>query len=169
MLLDFEVRTCSRQCSESGKDLQPGDVYFSVLALQDTDTVHEAETLRLDYAADAWQGPPEGNLGWWRSRVPIKNEKPKLAPSEVMLNLFTALADKPTDRQFRYVLGLLLIRKRLLRREDSFRNEAEQEVLTLVASKRDDSYELIVDEPNQEQAKKIQQRMIDLLYGDGDG
>ena len=162
MLLDFEVRSCSRVCAQSGKALLPSEVYFSVLE------VEEAETVRRDYAAEAWQGPPKGSLGWWRSRVPSKNEKPKLAPTEVMLNLFIALAGKPNDVQFRYLLGLLLIRRRVLRREEASCDDAGQEVLTVFVPRRDQRFELLVDEPNQEQAEKIQQRMIDLLYGDGE-
>lgn len=162
MLFDFEVRACTRVCAASGKPLQPGDIYFSVL------TVETAQTVRHDFAADAWQGPPEGNLGWWRSRVPTKDTKPKLAPAEVMLNLFVSLADQPQESQFRYVLGLLLIRRKGLRREESFVDEAEQEIITVSVPKSDDQYELLVDEPDNEQAQQIQQRMIDLLYGDGE-
>lgn len=168
MLLDFEVRTCSRSCAETGKELQPGEVYFSMLAIQGQEQGQATETVRSDFSAEAWQGPSETSLGWWRSRVPVKDEKPKLAPIDVMLNLFTALADQPADSQFRYLLGLLLIRRRVLRREDSIRNQADQEVLALSAPRRGESFELIVDEPNQEEAELIQQRMIDLLYGDGD-
>ncbi len=165
MLLDFEVRTCSRLCAQSGKAIGPGEVYFSVLAMQETEG--ETDTVRCEYSAESWQGPPEGSLGWWRSRVPVKDEKPKLAPTEVMLNLFTALADKPEDQQFRYLLGLLLIRRRVLRREEAICDQAGHEVLTVYLPRRDQRLELVVDEPNQEQAEKIQQRMIDLLYGNG--
>ncbi len=162
MLLDFEVRACTRVCADTNKALRPGEVYFSVLEEQ------EAETVRRDYAAEAWQGPPEDALGWWRARVPAKDETPQLAPADVMLNLFASLGDKPAEQQFRYVLGLLLVRRKVLRREDSRRNDDGQEVLTVVAPKRDELFELVVDEPNQEQAENIQQRMIDLLYGDGE-
>ncbi len=168
MLLDFEVRTCSRLCAQTGKTLAPGEVYFSVLAIppKEDESGEETGTVRRDYGAESWQGPPKGCLGWWRSRVPVKDAKPKLAPAEVMLNLFTALDKKPEDAQFRYLLGLLLIRRRVLRRDESIKNEAGQEVLVLFAPRRDQRYELVVDQPNQEQAEQIQQRMIDLLYGD---
>lgn len=160
MLLDFEVRTCTRVCADTGKSLEPGDVYFSVLQ------VEEAETVRHDYSAEAWQGPPEGNLGWWRSRVPVRDEAPKLAPAEVLLNLFSSLADKPAESQFRYVLGLLLIRRKQLRREEARRNDAGEEILLLSHNKDNQQHELLVDEPDPQQAERIQQRMIDLLYGD---
>ncbi len=162
MLLDFEVRTCARTCAESGKTLQPGEIYFSVLE------VEAAETNRHDFCAEAWRGPPAQCLGWWRSRVPDKDETPKLAPTEVLLNLFTALEDKPQDTQFRYVLGLLLIRRRVLRREDASQDANGREVINVFAPRRDQRYQLIVNEPNPAEAEQIQQRMIDLLYGDGE-
>lgn len=162
MLLDFDVQSCSRSCSETGKALASGEVYFSVLVLQET------ETIRRDFSAEAWSEPTEENLGWWRSRIPMQAAKPKLAPTEVMLNLFAGLAEQTEEQQFRYVLGLLLIRRRVLKREEATRNEEGQEVITLFASKRDQRFEMIVDEPNSEQSQEIQQRMIELLYADGE-
>ncbi|MCG8451445.1 MAG: hypothetical protein MI725_17905 [Pirellulales bacterium] len=161
MLLDFEVKSCSRLCAATQRTLEPGDVYFSVLLTE------QGELVRHDYGADAWQGEPEECLGWWRSRVPTKEgSTPKLAPTDVMLNLFATLADRPADEEFRYLLGLLLLRRRVLKRQDSFLNDAGREVLMLSCPRRNEVLELVVAEPDAEQAQLLQQRMIDLLYGD---
>ncbi|MCA9231534.1 MAG: hypothetical protein KDA57_12860 [Planctomycetales bacterium] len=142
--------------------MQPGEVYFSVLELRGE------EFLRHDYCVEAWQGPPEDCLGWWRSQLPTnEGAAPKLAPTEVMLNLFAALEDRPEDQEFRYLLGLLLLRRRVLRRDDTMRGKADREVLVLHCPRRDEQYELVVVEPTAEQAKQLQQRMVDLLYGNG--
>ncbi len=163
MLLDFEVRSCSRRCASTERALQPGDVYFSVLEEQ------TGELERFDYSVEAWEGPPETCVGWWRSRVPGKDGgKPKLAPTEVMLNLFAALAKRPEDQEFRYLLGLLLLRRRVLRRDEVKQNEEGQEVLTLFCPRRDEPFELVTAEPDGQQAALVQQRMIELLYGDGE-
>ncbi len=163
MLLDFEVRSCSRRCSTTERLLQPGDVYFSVLEEQGS------ELQRLDYSVEAWQGPPEVCVGWWRSRVPGKDSgKPKLAPTEVMLNLFAALAKRPEDREFRYLLSLLLLRRRILRREEVKQNEEGIELHVLFCPRRDEQFEVVAAEPDAQQAKLVQQRMIDLLYGDAE-
>jgi len=161
MLLEYEVKSCSRSCCATQNALKPGDVFFSVLELQDD------KFLRNDYCVEAWPGPPEDCLGWWRSRVPTGDEtKPRLAPTDVMLNLFVALAERVEDQEFRYLLGLLLLRRRVLRRDDSKRDDTGREVLVLHCRRRDEQYELVVAEPDAEQAKQLQQRMIDLLYGD---
>ena len=163
MLLDFDVRTCSRRCSSTGRELEPGDVYFSVLEAEG------AELVRRDYSVEAWEGGPEDCVGWWRSRVPVKEgAKPQLAPTDVVLNLFVALDGRPGEEPFRYLLGLMLLRRRALRREDAQRNEDGREVLTLFCPRRDERFELVVAEPDAAQAEQLQQRMIDLLYGDGE-
>jgi hypothetical protein len=163
MLLDFEIRACSRRCATTERILQSGDVYFSVLEEQGTGMQ------RLDYSVEAWQGPPEVCIGWWRSRIPEKDGgKPKLAPTEVMLNLLSALAKRPEDQEFRYLLSLLLLRRRTLRRDDVTQNEAGNEVLVLSCPRRNEQYEVVVAEPDVPQTKLVQQRMIELLYGDSE-
>ncbi len=163
MLLDFEIRSCSRQCAKTGKEMSPGDVYFSVLQIE------ASEFVRRDYCAEAWQAPTDDCVGWWRSRVPTGNDsKPKLAPAEVMLNLFAALGDRPADEEFRYLLGLLLLRRRFLRHDDARRDQDDREVLVLHCPRRSEAFELVVAEPDDQSSVALQQRIVDLLYGDGD-
>lgn len=163
MLLEFEVRSCSRCCSATQRTLQPGDVYFSLLEVKGD------ELLRCDFSVEAWRGAPEGCLGWWRSRIPTKDQSmPQLAPTEVLLNLFMALAQRVEDREFRYLLGLLLLRRRVLRREDVKRDAQGHQVEVLRCPRRDETYELVVAEPDAEHAERLQQRMVELLYGDGE-
>lgn len=160
MQLDFEIRSCSRKCAVTAQPLQPGDVYFSVLVWQASDLV------RWDYCIDGWQGPPDDCVGWWRSQLPNKDdEQPKLAPTDVMLNLFESLEDHPAELSFRYLLGLLLLRRKILRPEESELDDQGREVLTLHCPRRERDYELVVAEPMGDQADKLKQQMFDLLYG----
>jgi len=113
MLLDFEVQRCSRRCATTDRALEPGDLCYSVLE------VSGAEVLRKDFSADAWSGAPDGALSWWKSRIPEPTAKKiKLAPNEVLLELFDQLADQPEQADLRYVLALLLVRRRVLRVEE---------------------------------------------------
>ena len=163
MLLDFEVRSCSRRCAKTERELQPGDSYFSVL------TEEGAELVRTDYSTEAWVGAPDDCVGWWRSQMPSADDnKPRLAPTEVMLNLFGTLADKPNDEAFRYLLGLMLIRKRALRRDDAYCDGDGREVLVLFCPRRKENYELVVAELPPEAMEPLQQRMVDLLYSGGE-
>ena len=90
MLLDFEVQRSTRRCAATDRPLAPGDECYSVLEVQG------AEVIRKDYCREAWRGPPEGAFGWWKSRVPEPvAKKIKLAPNDVLLELFDQLADQP--------------------------------------------------------------------------
>lgn len=163
MLMDFEIRCCSRTCAATSRTLQPGEVYFSVLDFVENDL------LRRDYSVEAWQGPPEACVGWWRSRLPIKGDtQPRLAPTDVMLNLFESLENRPAEFEFRYLLGLLLVRRRTLRRDDHKYDDQGREVLILHCGRRDKDYDLVVAEPSADRALKLQQQMFDLLYGNAD-
>jgi hypothetical protein len=159
VLLDFDITHCSRQCAASGRTFAPGEAYFSTLHIEG------GAAVRRDYSAAEWRGPVDDAIAWWKSRVPDHDAaKPKLAPQDVLLNLFTELADRPSEAEFRYVLGLLLVRRRIVKLEDTRRDDAG-EVLVLECPRRNEEYELRVAPPPPERTEALQQRMVELLYG----
>ncbi|MEQ8210376.1 MAG: hypothetical protein RH917_11135 [Lacipirellulaceae bacterium] len=163
MLNDFDVKTCTRTCATSGVELQPGQVCYSVIKSDG------AETVREDYSAEHWQQPNNENeealiLGWWRFEIPDKDDgKVKLAPNEVLLNLFVELADQAEQSTFRYVLGLLLIRRRVLTLQETL-DEPTGETMVLACNRRSEEYRLPVETPSTEQAEQMQERINQLLY-----
>ena len=160
MLLDFEITHCSRQCAASGRTLAPGETYFSTLHME------SGAPVRKDFSATEWRGPNEGAIAWWKSRT-ADNElsKPKLAPQDVMLNLFSELADRPDEAEFRYVLGLLLLRRRMVKLNETRRDESGV-VMVLDCPRRNEQFELRVASPDPTRTEQLQQRMIQLLYAD---
>ncbi|BBO32116.1 hypothetical protein [Lacipirellula parvula] len=159
MFVDFEVTNCSRQCAASGRTLAPGETYFSTLQ------VDGGKTVRADYSAAEWRGAPESAIAWWKAAMPAGDaNKPKLAPHDVLINLFADLAERPEEADFRYVLGLLLIRRRLLKLEETQR-DAFGELMILDCPRRNEQFELRATTPDPMQTEQLQQRMIELLYG----
>ena len=68
---------------------------YSVLEVQGADVV------RKDYCSEAWTGAPESAFGWWKTRIPEPTaKKVKLAPNDVLLELFDELADRPEQQRF---------------------------------------------------------------------
>lgn len=127
-----------------------------------------AEVKRRDYAADAWQGPPEQALGWWKSQVPHPHaKKANLAPSEVMLEYFQELEGRPDKEDERYVLALLMIRRRVLRQERTEQDEAGREIAVLYCPRNEAEYRLPVVVPDAERAAAIQEELVRLLYSQG--
>jgi hypothetical protein len=165
MLLDFEVQRCTRRCTATDRALEPGDTYYSVLEVQG------ADILRKDYCADAWSGPPETAFGWWKSRVPAPNSrKIKLAPNDVLLELFDQLAEQAGREDIRYILTLLLIRRRVLRLEKAGNESGAHgaEYMVVYCPKRETTHEVTVAVPSDERVEEIQQQLSELLIADAE-
>lgn len=99
-------------CAQTGRTLRPGESYFAVL--RDTPT----GLIRADYAADSWHGPPDDSFSFWKARVPQPNRpKQPQVDNEAALQCFLNLENNSdvTKQQFRYILGLLLARRRVLK------------------------------------------------------
>jgi hypothetical protein len=157
-VLDFEVQRFTRRCAATDRDLQPGETFYSVL-LPDAGTV-----IRRDYSKDAWLGPPDGALGWWKSEVPDpKCKKVHWAPNDVLLHYFVQLEDQPDRRDMRYVLTLLMIRRRILKLDET-EQPTGQEVLTVCCPRNETRYQVEVVVPASERMEQIQQELSELLF-----
>jgi hypothetical protein len=166
MLLDFEVLRCTRRCAATDRALEPGDECYSVLE------VEGADVIRKDFCRDAWKGAPDSAFGWWKSRVPEPTAKKiKLAPNDVLLQLFERLADSAEQCDLRYVLALLLVRRRVLRVDVAGGEETmgrTAETMTLYCPRRDATYEVGVAMPAGERIDEIQQQLSELLIADAE-
>jgi hypothetical protein len=170
MLLDFEVQRSTRRCAATDRALEPGDVCYSVLEVQG------AEVIRKDYCREAWTAPPAEAFGWWKSRIPEPTaKKVKLAPNDVLLELFDELAERPEQLDLRYVLTLLLIRRRVLKLDVPSEalsgrqtDDAALERMVVYCPKRDAAYEVHVATPEPQRIDEIQQQLSGLLIADAE-
>lgn len=120
---------------------------------------------RRDYSSEAWSGPPDEALGWWKSQVPTaETKKAAWAPNDVMLELFDELAEAADRADMRYVLALLLIRRRVLRLEETERDNQGREALLVYCPRRQTDYRVPVVMPDGERAEQIQQTLGQLLF-----
>ena len=66
------------------------------------------------------EGPPEGTIGWWKSQVPDSHStKMHWAPNDVILHYFEQLEGNTEKADMRYVLALLMVRRRIVRLEET--------------------------------------------------
>ena len=156
---NLEIPKPSKTCSVTRRELKPGEAFFSAL-FAELDGVR-----RLDYAAESWTGPPPNATGWWKSTVPVlKDKKVRLAPNEILLELFEQLADQPDKLDVRYVLTLLLIRRRLFRYEREEEAETGEKTLIVYSLKQNVTFEIPVAMPNATRLKEVQDYLNSLLY-----
>ncbi len=115
-MTDIDVPKPTRTCSVTGRELVAGEKCFTAL-------IDEAGKYgRRDYAAESWDGPPPGTVAFWAGRVPA-SERPRKPTfnEELLVDWFHHLADRtePDRVRFRYVVALLLMRRRRLKFEDA--------------------------------------------------
>lgn len=140
----YEIPRTSGVCASSGRELVPGEPYYAALVELPADQPcgdeksrdKAAEALgalgfcRIDVSPEAWEEGfrPEGMFGYWKSTIPEPNQKKKMFVDDaVLMNLLERLADatEPDRLAFRYVLALILMRKKLLRYDGNEPRSAE--------------------------------------------
>jgi len=90
--------------------------------------------VRIDYAAEMWPGSPPDAIAHWSGRMPTTDKPRKLVVNDdMLLGCFDRLKDStdPDGMNFRYVVALLLMRRKRFRFEDVFRDTDGRDVLLL--------------------------------------
>jgi len=155
--MEYEIQHGGRKCSKTGREFSPGETYYSVLVFE------QGQWKRYDYAAEAWQGPPPDAFGWWKSQVPQTAARKHWAPNDVMLDFWDQLADEPDKQDIRYVLTLLLIRRRVFRLESEQRLADGRELLVVYCPRREVVYQVPAVVPEQARIRQIQEELTALL------
>lgn len=136
---EIEVARTDGTCSITGRKFEPGDEFYSVVV--ETETGFE----RRDIAPDAWSGAPEMAVCHFKTHMPNKDEPKKtFVDDSLLVEFFKRLATATEDAKlrFRFVLSLILLRKRLLKYESS-KADGEREVWTMRLLKEKKSYQVI--------------------------
>jgi hypothetical protein len=161
-MIDYDIQRCTRRCAATDRELQIGEVCYSVIVPEG------AAIVRRDYSAEGWGEPPASAIGWWKSTVADPHAgRPHWAPSDVMLNYFERLQNDPTAEDARYVMALLLVQRRVLRLEGRERDAAGRETLVLACSRNESEYRVPEVYPTPERAAAIQQQLSELLQTHG--
>ncbi len=156
--MEYELQHAARCCSVTGRAFAPGETYYSML-VEDG-----AELKRIDFAADAWPGPAAAAVGWWKTQVPDRNSnKRHWAPNDVMLDFWDGLAEQPDRQDMRYVLTLLLVRRRVFRLEEEEGGNRGGEVLSVYCPRRDATYQVPAMVPEASRIAAIQEELAALL------
>jgi hypothetical protein len=129
----YSVSRPTGVCAATGRTFAVGDAFIATLVEREDPTSTPTPTPapgleRLDFSIDAWDAgarpqPPLLLFAFWRGVMPEHSEKKRaivLGDAE-LLDLFEQLAGITDPRRvaFRYMLALILIRRRVLRLESS--------------------------------------------------
>ena len=164
MLDGYKVNRCTRQCFSQQRPLRGGESYYSVVLPGDE------ELERRDYSAESWKGPPDEAIGWWKNRMPTDDEKKLvLAPKEVLIDLLRQMADFPERAKSRYLLALMLLRKKMVKPAGDVAgtdasSEAEAEVFRVEVIDEGSVIEVPVCSIGRAEADRLRDELTELLY-----
>jgi hypothetical protein len=159
---DYQIQPPTRRCAVTGRELRPGERFYTAL-LEDGDKFR-----RVDYSSEAWQGPPPNAFSFWCGRVPPQEGPPRWQVDEdLLLDCLQRLAEQKERSKiaFRYVLALLLLRRKRLHFEE-VRQEQGQEVLYLRCSRTRERYEVVNPGLTPEELAATQEEVFRLLGWD---
>ena len=123
----YSVSRSTGVCAASGRPLSAGDKCVAVLV--EVSGASGEEMRRLDYSIDSWDSGARPTVigdrpcrvfATWRTAVATGEPKGKVVFDDAeLMDLFEQLDGQsdPKKQSFRYVLALLLIRRRVLRYE----------------------------------------------------
>jgi hypothetical protein len=161
-MIDYDIQRCTRKCAATDRELNVGEICYSALVAEG------AAVVRRDYSAESWLTPPENTIGWWKTTIVDPHAgRMHWAPNDVMLHYFERLLEDPAADDARYVLALLLVRRRVLRVEGHEQDSAGRETIVLYCSRNEAQYRVAEVMPTAERAAAIQHQLAELLQTHG--
>jgi hypothetical protein len=136
----MEVQSITRICAATGRELQVGERYCAVLVEQ------EGKFVRKDYAASNWPGAPSNAIAYWSGKVqPSDRPQKPIINDEMLADCLSRLdgTDDISKVRFRYVVALLLMRRKRLKFEDSGRDVSGNDFLLLRDTKSGDRVRIV--------------------------
>jgi len=156
----YELGRPSGRCSISGQEIAVGEKFMA--ALRESPVGFE----RLDISINAWaQFDRKDVVGFWQTTMPQAEAKKRIfVDDEVLCELFERLKEttEPAKLNFRFVLGLILMRKKLLV-YDNTRHEEGKDIWTLHFKGREDKLDLIDPKLNEQAMTEVSQQLGQIL------
>ena len=115
-----------------------------------------------------WQENKPEVFSYWKTRIPLPNQKRSIFVDDtVLINLFERLAEQQEQLKinFRFVLALILMRKKILKYEDS-RQEGKKEIWEMRFVRETQIHEVINPNLKEEQIQQVSQELSTILQGE---
>lgn len=148
----FSLGRSSSVCAATGRALVPGEAIVATLCDAPAGDESGHEFVRVDYTTEAWDGgarPPD-MVCFWRTTAPESDHKRRLlVDDDTLLELFDRLEgdDRPQRAAYRWLLCLILLRKKLLRHVRVDREGDNESWLVRKRGAMDDAPEIAVRNP----------------------
>lgn len=159
---EWEIDKPLGHCYGTGRKIQPGEEYFG--ALVETDQGLQ----RRDFCTAFWQKEKPNVFCFWKTKLPHPDQKKHRFVDDEMLMAFFERMEKETEQEkinFRFVLSLILMRKRRLK-YDSSRTENGKEIWQLKIVGENQFVEVIKPNLDDEQIQQLTSQIGQILQTD---
>jgi len=157
----YEVARPQGQCAICQKPIAPATKY--VAALSET----PAGFQRIDCCLNCWpQQDRKDVVAFWQTLMPRPEQKKKVFVDDTVLcELFERLGTvtEPAKLSFRFVLGLILMRKRLIVYEDGRHDADGRDVWVVRMKGRTETLDLVDPKLDEKQTMEVSQQLGEIL------
>jgi hypothetical protein len=157
----YDVARPQGRCHVTGNAIEPGTRFMA--ALRENPAGFE----RVDVSLDAWSQFDRANiLAHWQTVMPRAEQKKKVfVDDQVLCELFERLgtATEPNKLNFRFVLGLILMRKRMIVYEDTRVDADGREIWSVRFKGRDDRLDLLNPKLDESQVHEVSAQLGEIL------
>ena len=158
----WEIDKPLGQCYGTGKNIEYGEEYFGALVETDQGLA------RRDFCADYWQNQKPEVFCFWKTKLPQPGQKRTRFVDDDMLMAFFERLGRESEQEkinFRFVLTLILMRKRRLK-YDSSRNKDGKEIWRLRVVGGNDMVEVTNPCLDEEQIEQLTSQIGQILQMD---
>jgi hypothetical protein len=160
---EWEIEKPLGHCWGTGEKIEHGQDYFA--ALVET----EQGLARRDFCTDYWEQEKPQVFCYWKSKLPQPGQKKQIFVDEQMLMTFFERLAEETEQEkvnFRFVLALVLMRKRRFK-YDSSRVQDDTEIWRLrVVGGNKEFIEVINPQLDEDQVAQLSSQIGEILHVD---
>jgi hypothetical protein len=157
---EWDVARAAGACARCGRAFREGDEHYSVLIDEKTAFV------RRDLCPECRPKEPAAQAGvYWKTRVPRKDARKKtFVDDDVIINFFERCGGEtePLRLNFRFVLALVLMRKRLLKYENTVTEDGQEFWLMKLAGS-DEPVKVLNPRLTEEQIAQVSEELGKIL------
>jgi len=158
-MADWEIHKSLGTCAGNGRAIQPDEEFIATLV--------EAggKFERRDYSNEYWTENKPQVYCYWKSKMARPDLKKKIfIDNDMLLAFFERMAEETEEEKvnFRFVLTLILMRKRILK-YDSSKTEDGKEIWTVKISGRDETSQVINPHLTEDKIEQLSEQLGQIL------
>ncbi|MGA2916481.1 MAG: hypothetical protein ABSE89_10690 [Sedimentisphaerales bacterium] len=158
-MAEWEIHKPLGTCAGSGKKIEPGEEYIAALV----EVAGGFE--RKDYCIEHWTANKPAVYCYWKSQMAKDDKKKKIfVDNDMLLAFFERLAAETDEEKinFRFVLTLVLMRKRLVKYDSSEKIDGK-EMWTVRITGRDEKAQVLNPQLTEDKIEQLSQQLGQIL------